>query len=484
MTEQMTTTPMGGARQRSNGGAVQGRCALALRTVHSCAVITIAAIVTCWAAGVGAQAQSVQAPEPPQGTQAAKPPEGATPKPSADELERWRQAIAHTNRPKKSCFTAQYPATTWTEVPCGKPPKALFLPAKGPRPLVVGNGTDFSAQAASGFISEAEGSFDSVIGVTSECDVACPTNGCPKNMTCSSSDLKNVYSLQLNTNYFATSACRGHKDCVGWQQFFFVNRDCVGYGVSPLPACAFIEYWLLGYGSNCPSGWQSAPGDTDCAVNSQNSVNFLPYLVQDLGFMKLRGDVAGVQSQDDVVTFTVFDKAYSAPGDNQLPDLGQQWNQAEFNVVGGGNGSQAVFNLGSSLIVRTVVDSGITSAPQCVLTGTTGETNNLTLTELATRPTNSNSPAISSTQPGNTVTGPWSGGPGPALVYAESNAADAIPAPLGSGTCTGYVTVGGPPIPPPRPGGTVTTGCSSKDHCCIPGFSSCQKCWPNNEQCP
>jgi hypothetical protein len=481
--------------QKSNGGAVQGRCALALRTLRFCAVITIAALVT-WPAtmsraeGVGAQAQSVEAPKPLQGTQAAKPPEGATPKVSADELERWRQAILHTKRPKKACYTAQYPATTWTEVPCGKPPKTPLLPAKGPRPLIVGSGTDFSAKAASGFISQAEGSFDSVTGVTSECNVECPTNGCTMNMTCSSSDVKNGYSLQLNTNHFATSECRGHKGCMGWQQFYFTNRDCAGFGESPLPACAFIEYWLLGYGSNCPSGgWQSVEG-TDCAVNSQNSVNFLPYLVQDLGFMKLRGEVAGVESQDDVVTFTVFDKAYSAPGDNHLPDLGQQWSQAEFNVVGVGNRSQAVFNLGSTLIVRTLVDSGTNSAPQCVLAGTTGETNNLTLAELASRPTNapvreSRRTDISSTQPGNTVRGPWSGGPGPALVYAESNAADAIAAPLGSGSCIGYVTVGSTqPIPPPRPGGTVTTGCKSTDRCCEPGFSACQQCWPKNEQCP
>jgi hypothetical protein len=57
-------------------------------------------------------------------------------------------------------------------------------------------------------------------------------------------------------------------------------------------------------------------------VNSQNSLNFLPYLVQDLGFMILRGEVAGVQSQDDVVTFTVLDKAYSAPGTITCPIWG------------------------------------------------------------------------------------------------------------------------------------------------------------------
>jgi hypothetical protein len=129
--------------KKSNGGAV-------LRTVRFCAVITLTALVT-WsaasrAAGIGAQAQPEQAPKPPQASRAAKPAKAAVHKPNPDELEGWRQTIVHTRRPKKACYTAQYPAETWTEVPCGKPPKVPFQPAQTPQ-IVGGHGPDVSAQA-------------------------------------------------------------------------------------------------------------------------------------------------------------------------------------------------------------------------------------------------------------------------------------------------------------------------------------------------
>jgi hypothetical protein len=448
------------------------RCAKALKAAQFCAVVIIVGLA-------GALAQ--QAPNPDVSKQAPKTSVAAQPKPSAEELERWRQGIVHTKRPKKACFTAQYPATTWTEVPCGKPPKGPFLPAKRgtpPRSRIVGGFYDVMAQpnSGTGFISQAEGSFDSVT-VKGECSVAC-NQQCLTNQVCSSSDLKNDFSLQLNTNQFSpTSACENHKGCQGWQQFVFSNRACPD---SALPACAFIEYWLIGYGPNCPSGWSSELG-TDCVINSQNSVNFLPYVIDDLGFMKLRGEVVGANSQDDEVTFTVSDKAYSAPGDNRLPDLGINWQWAEFNVLGSGNGNQAVFNPGTSLVVRIVVDGGTVGPPLCTIFSTTAETNNLTLTQLQTNPTNapvneSKRTDISTTQSGAVVGGPWSGGPGPAVVFGESNAPDAIPLTMG---CDGTVAVGGPPIPPP---GTGTGGVGPIEHGCKNGERSCDgKCMPMSE---
>ncbi|MGA8321367.1 MAG: hypothetical protein WB774_11250, partial [Xanthobacteraceae bacterium] len=46
----------------------------------------------------------------------------------------------------------------------------------------------------------------------------------------------------------------------------------------------------------------------------------------------------------DMVTLTVGDTVYSAPGDSNIPDLGQHWQIAEFNIFGNGDGSEAVFN--------------------------------------------------------------------------------------------------------------------------------------------
>src|ERR1700692_979228 len=112
----------------------------------------------------------------------------------------------------------------------------------------VGNGNDVSAQV-SGHISEAVGSFDSVTGVTSESGTG-PFSG------------PNAFTLQLNSNFFASPACSGAanpSNCRGWQQFIYANVSC--------PHCAFIQYWLLGFGStNCPSGWMSFNngGDDEC----------------------------------------------------------------------------------------------------------------------------------------------------------------------------------------------------------------------------
>lgn len=481
----------------SNVGPLRSRHALALRTARFCAVITVAGLVSVLA-GRGGQARAQQA---------AKPPEAAAPKPSPDELEGWRQTIVHTKRPKKACYTAQYPAKTWTEVPCGKSPKVKFLPAQTPQ--IVGGGTDVSAQApppGQGLITQAEGSFDSV-NVNTECDTGCPiTTGCTTKKTCVSSDEKNDFSLQLNTNVAHSYACGASQKCRGWEQFIFSNRQCTsglfGSQIGGSPACAFIEYWLFDYGPNCPAPWQQS--GNDCTAWSQNSASISPFYIADLGFMKLKGEapgVAGLPGGDDEVIFTYADKVYSAPGDDLLPDLGQWWQSTEFNVFGDSSSSQAVFGPGTSLVVRTVVDSQTNSPPACVLTGTTLESNNLILTQIQSRLTNAPIRLIASTQSGIAVPGQYSGGPGPAVVFAESNAPDACPVLVGDSnapptcptpanayaSCVGEVLVGGTqPIPPPPPGGpvgTATNGCKS-GKCCEAGLHACQICQPVNGRCP
>jgi hypothetical protein len=398
-----------------------------VRAFNAVGLGAIVALIAALAGGsgmseIGRAAQAREAPKPPEAANTS--PTVSKPPPSAQELERWRGTIVHTKRLEKACFTAEYPATTWTKVPCGKPPKSLFLPAKGPRPeKAVGGWTDDFAQA-SGNISWAEGSFDAVLNVKSACSDALPYPPTPK---CTSGNRKNEYMLQLNTNTFKTPECNSRKGCKGWEQFVFSNRFCEQK--EPLMrilthgslACAYIQYWLIGYGKDCPKNWN--PSDGDCVADSQNSVDFVPLLVDDLGFMKLMGGVPGVHGQDDTLTFTYKNKAYSVPGDSRLRGLGQGWQEAEFNVFGDGNGSQAVFNSGATLVVRIVTNTGTNSAPQCsnTSTGSTAETNNLLLTALPQ--------------------GPWSKGPGPALVFAESN----VPGTVQVNACANasFVTVGG-----------------------------------------
>lgn len=40
---------------------------------------------------------------------------------NAQVRENWRKVMVKTPRPKHGCFKAEYPATAWEEVPCGRP---------------------------------------------------------------------------------------------------------------------------------------------------------------------------------------------------------------------------------------------------------------------------------------------------------------------------------------------------------------------------
>jgi hypothetical protein len=120
----------------------------------------------------------------------------------------WQKDIARLPVPKKGCFTASYPSKQWKEVPCVAAPTRPFLPAQGTRPYTIGgaapcagtpilppglclnNRTGISADlrgrpfVTGNQISWVTGRFDTVSGTTSD-----------------------RFSLQINTNFFATSWC-------------------------------------------------------------------------------------------------------------------------------------------------------------------------------------------------------------------------------------------------------------------------------------
>jgi hypothetical protein len=284
--------------------------------------------------------------------------------------EAWRATMSRIPTPK-GCFAATYPNTEWQEVPCTAPPNRPYPPADGGRPNIVGNGNDFVAQS-SGTISSAVGSFDSVTGVTSLSDPGGVSN----------------FALQLNTNTFPNSnnnvpACNGAANqtaCQGWQQFIYSNGGCTnGAG-----ACAFMQYWLINYDANCPSGWNTyTPPNTqtiDCYLNSANGASVPAQQISALADLTLTGQTAG---GTDTVIMSTGTTLSIAAGQDSVLNLASNWQEAEFNVVGDCCGTQANFNIGPTLVVRTEVTSRTTSAPTCVNQGFTGETNNLTL-ELTT----------------------------------------------------------------------------------------------------
>jgi hypothetical protein len=298
-------------------------------------------------------------------TDSTQPAPATTQPQSARSQEAWRAAISPAPATKAGCFESHYPSTEWQEVPCAPAPLSPHPLADGHRPDDVGNGSDWSAAGPSGsYLSSATGWFVSVAGVTSEQD---------------SLSGENVFSLQLNTNTFSTQlydcTTNANSECYGWQQFVFTSANC-----APNPACIYIEYVLGKYlqeHTQCPSGWN--PYGPSCYMMSL----ITPVPAQDYADLT-EYKLTGSASLDfDTVTLIVGQDGYRQVSID-IFGLMSVWQTAEFNVFGAGDGSQAQFNLGSTIVVATSVrntaGSPIEPAPVCnQFESKTGETNNLNL---------------------------------------------------------------------------------------------------------
>lgn len=271
----------------------------------------------------------------------------------------WREAIAATPT-ADGCFQASFPNMTWEAVACtAAPSRAIGSPraklsAGGvdslARPFLVGDGTDYALHVP-GLISSSTGSFPVVTGVTSE----------------SGGGVRNGYSIQLNSNFMSgTAACRGVSGCLSWAQFVYSSEE----------RAVFIQNWLIGIGT-CPSrSWNNAGGG-DCFINSA-AVSAPTIAITSLANLKMTGTAASGGS--DGLVFANGTTAFRTSEADTVTGLSGAWHEAEFNIIGDGGGSEAVFNTGSSIRVEITATSGSTAAPTCIANdGTTGETNNLRL---------------------------------------------------------------------------------------------------------
>ncbi|MBS0212852.1 MAG: hypothetical protein JSR26_06715 [Proteobacteria bacterium] len=282
----------------------------------------------------------------------------------------WHKSLQQNPAPATGCFHATYPSAQWVRDQCHATP---YHYSPTPRPAfkgahdVVGNGHDY-AIAIKGLVSQAEGSFPTVRGVTSEQSVGVPAFGGGGILG------PNEYTLQLNSNfaYGSSAACAGgNPQCLVWQQFIYAP-DYAQQG----SAAVFMQYWLIGYNAPCPSNFWDA-GNGDCYVNS----DYVP--APDIPATQLAQEsitASAATGGNDTVTFTYGNTAYSVSAPDNMVYLASVWNGGEFNVVGNAGGSEAVFNRGSFMQVKLAITDGSTAAPYCLQNyGTTGETNNLNL---------------------------------------------------------------------------------------------------------
>jgi hypothetical protein len=404
------------SKQLRSGGDASRRAARSLAAIVM-SVLSMALCEAAHSAGGPPQAQAQETRPAPQAT--PRMPDNLRPKPSAEEMERWRRGILKVPKPGRGCFTANYPDTGWHEIPCRTPPHLLYPPRRPglPRAQQVGGQAKVDLVSVwQGGPTEAEGSFDSMTGVTSECLVQCPNQTCPVNPSCTGQPT-NDFSLQLNTNPLGnpssqppthTNLCSGSQflnntktPCQGWEQFVYAQSSncsgCTGDG--------FIQYWLLNWGppgASCPNPAASASSCGDsvqsgqwcpfqfsntspvlCVMNANNSVAPPTEPITSLNELIVTGDSAGGSSGTDSVTVWEGGIPYTASGLDNFPDLASLWQGAEYNVFGNAGSSEAIFNNGATIHVRNAVSSGSSSGPGCEDDTFTGESNNLTLVNTA-----------------------------------------------------------------------------------------------------
>ena len=301
--------------------------------------------------------------------------------------EAWRQDMAQIATPSEGCFHASYPSIVWQQVACGAVRTDVHpLPHyyQFGAQQTAGNGNDYTIQTGSHLITSAIGTFPTVTGVTSEKGVGVASYGDGGILG------KNEYSVQLNTQFTSTTAaCKSKSGCTVWQQWVYAT-DYSETGKGAI----FMQNWLIGYGSSrCPSGFAS-DGEGDCYGNSSAA---LPPDIAPTALASLKLTATAATGGNDTAVVTYDGEAYSTSQKDSTLDIASVWNTGEFNVVGDAGGSEAEFNSGSSITVNLAVTDGSTAAPSCVGdSGTTGESNNLTLGSCTA--TSGSSPSIKFTE--------------------------------------------------------------------------------------
>ncbi|HEY3831637.1 MAG TPA: hypothetical protein VGO03_05050 [Acidimicrobiia bacterium] len=286
---------------------------------------------------------------------------------------RWQASIASVPLPGGGCFSASYPSLAWHATPCATAPNIPFAPG----PHAVGDGHDYSA-VSSGLVSKATGSF---VGVSPKLTETGQYNH-------QGSQLANVFSLQLNTQFFTTPTCAKSgtpSKCLGWQQF--VYDSAANY--------VFMQYWLIDYNAKCPTGGWMTFG-VDCYRNS-SAVPFSGASLKaaDLATVKLTG--SAVKNGKDMLQFSNKGHATAVSGLDSVVNLALKWNTAEFDIFGDGGGGQANLSAKSSLSAQVALTGASKAAPKCVKEGFTAETNNLNLAHTPAI-TSAPSPTMRSTQ--------------------------------------------------------------------------------------
>ncbi len=272
--------------------------------------------------------------------------------------------------PGAGCFTATYPNFGWLPTPCKTAPQHRFRPARKTPILKVGNGTDYVAEAPAGhLIFGAQGSFMNI------------SSAGPLGETDSESGDSSAFSLQINSNRFSLPS-PPPKGCSGpsWQQFVFQNEPMYDQTGLTAGSNVFIQYWLNGC-ETCPPPNYPAFSSTDdarnCYMNSP-TISCNPMAIANLPNLSLVA-TATANGNDSVMLIGDPGCTSALASPDSTLNLAANWTEAEFNVFGLVDSSQAMFGPGTSITVVNTLFDGTTNLPSCVGGGFTGESNSLYL---------------------------------------------------------------------------------------------------------
>jgi hypothetical protein len=273
------------------------------------------------------------------------------------DVAAWSRSFDGVRPPRAGCFTASFPDAAWSPVPC-----RTVAALRGHK---VGSGNDYFAEVAPQIISSAEGWFPSVDGLRS---VRSEHAG-------QGWSGSNSYSLQLNSQFFATSSCGRIAHCAGWVQFVYQNP------VGTYGGDLYIWDWLVSTTSQklsgCPphAGWKYSYGA--CYQIAPKSVPVPNQSIANLSQMSIVGMAA---DDGDSIIYGVGTKKYAVRNaqNDDVADLAEHWQGAEFNVFAPGDGAMATFNPGTTIVVGLEINDRAQTAPTCLGNdGTTAESNNL-----------------------------------------------------------------------------------------------------------
>lgn len=368
----------------------------------------------------------------------------SAPSTKSNSFSAWEQTLSKVPIHSAGCFSVQYPHTIWQPIGCVTAPNVRLSSPHAQNinsknlALTVGNGNDWSIQAPTGnLIVSSKGSFGPVIGLTSESDSIVGANH------------NDQFTIQLNSQPFgsvSTYYTNSNSNYDGsWEQFVLENDPAGHYGSSG--ATIFIQYWLFNYaaknGGNCPntgppSGSSWMVSQNDCYANSQ-AVTVPKQSVLNLANISFMAMIMPSSDQTNLDQLLFCDqtamKCMIVSVTDKVVNLSQNWNTAEFNIFGSGDGSQANFNSGTTITVtntvmtNAIVTQGTNIPLVCMRTGFTGETNNLDIIpQVYGNPPDTN--YCDTSNPGKTVFVETT--PPPPLPYVSINCPDSFGVVLGT----------------------------------------------------